>query len=295
MHFSISAYPPFRFDSVVGSHGWFQLQPFQYDQAGGVLSYPLRLSGGRVVDLHISAISNGLQVECESITPQEKAEALAVLKWMFATELDLQPFYTAIRHEPALAHVEQRGMGRVLRSPTLFEDVIRTILTTNTLWAATRRMCANLVAQFGQPVAGSLKRKAFPTAERLADSSESQLRGETRLGYRAPYILKNAREVASGRLDLEGLKHSSLSTVELRKELLKLPGIGPYAAANLLILLGRSDYIPVDSWALKVVSHEWHNDQPVNAAQVQADLEKWGVWKGLVYFCWDWSKQYKLE
>jgi 3-methyladenine DNA glycosylase/8-oxoguanine DNA glycosylase len=214
---------------------------------------------------------------------------------MFGLDMEFSDFYEAIRNEPALVHVEQRAKGRVLRSPTFFEDVVRTILTTNTLWAATKRMVANLVGQFGEPLPSDPTRKAFPTAQRLASASEAQLRAETRLGYRAPYILKLAQSANSAELDLEAYKTSTLPTLELRKELMKIRGIGPYAAANLLMILGRSDYLPIDSWALKVVSYEWHAGEPVTPAQVQADLEKWGQWQGLVYWFWDWAYQHKPQ
>jgi 3-methyladenine DNA glycosylase/8-oxoguanine DNA glycosylase len=293
MQFTIPARPPFNFRSVVGSHGWSQLLPFKWDETSGTLSYILGLSSGQVVELITSGTDVHLKVDSPGLDEVAQPEVTRVLTWMFGLDLDFSDFYAAIRSEPALAHVEPRAMGRVLRSPTFFEDVIRTILTTNTLWVATKRMVANLIDQFGEPLPSDPTRKAFPTPQRLAAASEAQLRAETRLGYRAPYILQLAHRVTSSELDLEAFKTSSLPTLELRKELLKIKGIGPYAAANLLMILGRSDYLPIDSWALKVVSYEWHAGQPVTSAQVQADLDKWGQWQGLVYFFWDWAFQYK--
>lgn len=294
MNFKISARQPFNFDSVVKSHGWFQLAPFEYDEHAQTFRTPLGLTSGRTIELRVTRLDGGIQVETGSLTAAEKNEVKGRLGWMFSLDEDLTSFYDAILGEPKLAHVEQRSMGRILRSPTLFEDVIRTILTTNTLWAATKRMTANLVEQFGLPLPDDPGRKAFPSPEKLASASEAQLRSETRLGYRAPYVLDLARSVASGHLDLESLKTSSLPTGELRKELLRLQGVGPYASANLLMLLGRFDFVPVDSWALKLVSHEWHADKPVTARQVESDFEKWGEWKGLVYYCWDWEGQYQV-
>lgn len=293
MQFTIPARPPFNFRSVVGSHGWSQLLPFKWDESNGTLSYVLQLSTGQVVELITSGTGTDLQVDSPGLPAGAQPEVTRSLTWMFGLDMDFSDFYAAIRSEPSLAHVEPRAMGRVLRSPTFFEDVIRTILTTNTLWAATKRMVANLIDQFGEPLPSDPTRKAFPTAQRLASASEAQLRAETRLGYRAPYILHLAERVTSAELDLEAFKTSTMPTLELRKELLKIQGIGPYAAANLLMILGRSDYLPIDSWALKVVSYEWHAGQPVTPAQVQADLDKWGKWQGLVYFFWDWAYQYK--
>jgi 3-methyladenine DNA glycosylase/8-oxoguanine DNA glycosylase len=133
------------------------------------------------------------------------------------------------------------------------------------------------------------KRHAFPTPERLSASDEETLRLTVRLGYRAPYVLELARAVASGALDLESLKTTDMPTAQLRKHLLAIKGVGPYAAANLLMILGRYDFVPIDTWALKVVSHEWHGGKPVGPAEVEAAFERWGQWKGLAYWFWNWS------
>lgn len=111
------------------------------------------------------------------------------------------------------------------------------------------------------------------------------------MGYRAPYVNELAQRVASDGLDLEALKNSPLSTLELRKELMSIKGVGGYAAANLLMLLGRYDYVPVDSWALKVVSKEFFGGEKVTPKQVLSTFERWGKWQGLVYWFWDWSDE----
>ena len=96
--------------------------------------------------------------------------------------------------------------------------------------------------------------------------------------------------MASGALDLEALKTAAGSTGELRQELLSIKGVGDYAAANLLILLGRYDYVPVDSWARTMVSREWHGGEKVGSAEVQEAFAEWGAWKGLAYWFWDWRE-----
>ena len=55
------------------------------------------------------------------------------------------------------------------------------------------------------------------------------------------------------------------------------------------MLLGHYDYLTIDSWALKMVSHEWYDDAPVSAKEVEAAFEHWSEWKGLAYWLWDWS------
>ncbi len=296
MQFTLSARLPFRFLSVVKSHGWVQLAPFSFDEETSTLAYTDRLSNGRVLTYQIVETQGGISVKTEKLTKAEQAEVSEHVTWMFGLDMDFSNFYAASRREPKLLHAEKLARGRVLRSPTLFEDVVKTILTTNTLWAATKRMNLNLINQYGPaldgknpPPGGETEKRAFPSPAEIAASSPEVLREAVRVGYRAPSIHELAVRVASGELELESLKTSDLPTLELRKELLKIKGIGPYAAANLLMILGRGDFIPVDSWAIKLVSHEWHDGEPVTPKQVEEHFEQWGEFKGLAYWFWDWK------
>ena len=295
MKFNLLARPPFRFLSVVHSHGWVQMAPFAFDEASATLTYTDRLSNGRVLDYQITDSDNGVTVKTGKSTKTEQGEVTQRVTWMLGLDMDFSAFYAASKREPKLNQAEKLARGRVLRSPTLFEDVVKTILTTNTLWAATKRMTLNLVNQYGPalekeiPQSGNMGKRAFPSPAEIAASSPDVLREAVRVGYRAPSIHELAVRVASGDLDLESLKTSHLPTMELRKKLLDIKGVGPYAAANLLLILGRGDFIPVDSWALKLVSHEWYEGGPVTPKQVEEAFEEWGEFKGLAFWFWDWK------
>ena len=290
MRLTLSARPPFSFSAVVGSHGWVRLAPFDTDGRTGGLTYVDRLGSGRVVEIVVQEVSNGVSVEADGQLSEAQGDEIArKVTWMLGLEQDFSPFYALARDEPKLAHVEEQAQGRLLRCPTLFEDTVKTILTTNTSWAGTVRMVEALVSQFGEPWPADPTRRAFPVPERLAATDEERLRSAARLGYRGPYVLELARAVASGTLDLESLKTADIPTAELRKRLLAIKGVGEYAAANLLMILGRYDFVPVDSWALRMVSNEWYGGEPVGRAEVEAAFERWGEWQGLVYWFWDWS------
>ena len=290
MKFTLLAHPPFSLSTVIRSHGWIKLAPFNADGHTSGLTYIDKLTSGRVVEFLIQEATGGESVEMDGKLSQvERDEIASKVNWMLSLEQDFSAFYALARSEPKLAHVEHQAQGRVLRCPTLFEDVIKTILTTNTLWTHTICMAESLVSQFGDPLPADPTRHAFPTPGQLAATDEETLRSKARLGYRAPYVLGLARSIASDTLDLEALKTDDLPTVQLRKHLLAIKGVGGYAAANLLMLLGRYHFVPVDSWALKMVSHEWYNNEQIEQAQVEAVFERWGEWKGLAYWFWDWS------
>ena len=290
MHLDLIARRPFNFHSVVNSHGWVQLAPFRFDEEGLVLWYVDRLENGRVAEYRIAQAPQGATVDAPGrFGKAEQSEVSRKVEWMLGLDQDFSLFYKVARMEPKLRHVRKLARGRVLRSPTFFEDVVKTILTTNTLWAATKRMNLNLITAYGEPLTGSAERRAFPTPQRLAKAAPDELRQTVRAGYRAPAIHELAERAASGELDIESFKTSALSTLELRKELMKIRGVGPYAAANLLMILGRSDFIPIDTYALKMVSHEWHQGNPITAREVEAAFLKWGEYKGLAFWFWDWE------
>ena len=51
----------------------------------------------------------------------------------------------------------------------------------------------------------------------------------------------------------------------------------------------RTDTIPIDSYALKVVSNEFHDGQPVTPADVSAAFERFGEWQGMAFWFWDYD------
>lgn len=290
MRLELFARPPFSLQQVINSHGWPQLAPFLWDRTAGELRRVERLASGRVVELRFDQASDGAVVEVNAdLTAAEEAELAAKAQWMLGLEQDFSAFYAAVCHEPKLMQAKAQAKGRVLRSSTLFEDVLKTIATTNTTWGGTIRMIDALTRLYGDPLPADPTRRAFPTPERLAGVDVDDLRAKVKLGYRAPYVQALAQAVATGALDLEALRHSDLPTPELRKRLLAIKGVGGYAAANLLIILGRYDYVPVDSWAMSQVSREWYGGQPVGQKEVNAAFERWGEWKGLAFWCWEWS------
>ncbi len=291
----IRADVPFSLRAVVTSHGWVRLAPFETLPGERGFSYVAALSGGKVVEIRVTSVKEGVAVEASSrLNRKESGEVTAAVSWMVGLDLRLDDFYRAVASEPRLKHVRRSRKGRLLRSPTLFEDIIKTILTTNTTWSGTRRMVQSLVDLYGDELPGAPDRRSFPGPERLARVKAAELTERCGFGYRGPYVHELCVRLVDGDLDLESLRTSSLPTVELRSRLLELSGVGPYAAANLLMLLGRYDFLPVDSWARKLVSLEWYDGEAVGEKEVLSAFDAWGPWKGLAYWFWDWEHREDL-
>jgi len=288
---NLSACAPFSLWAVAESHGWVQLPPFAWDRSTQRLTRIERLDTGRVVELVIRQAAEGVAVEVrERLTGPEREEVSRKVWWMLGLGTDLSPFYDLVREEPKLAHVEQQALGRLLRSSTVFEDAVKTLLTTNTTWQGTIRMVEAVVSSLGDPLVTDPSRNAFPTAVQLSRSDEQELR-TLGLGYRAPFVLELARRVEREQLDLEALKNGNFTAEAVRQALLDVKGIGDYAAASLLMLLGRYDDLPIDSWAQKLISREWYGGRPVSRGEMEAVFARWGKWKGLAYWFWNWTPQ----
>jgi N-glycosylase/DNA lyase len=166
-------------------------------------------------------------------------------------DADLSAFYRVCELDPELAWV-CAGAGRMMRSPTVFEDVVKTICTTNCAWSATERMVGALVGHLGARAPEAPKEgvrgRAFPTPEAMAAADEDFYRSTVRAGYRGAYLRSLARLVADGRIDLEALAAADLTDDEVEAQLLALPGVGPYAAAHVMMMLGRYSRLILDSW-----------------------------------------------
>jgi N-glycosylase/DNA lyase len=251
---------PFDLALSVRSHGWYDLSPWSWDEDRGLLSRPVALASGRIAVVEVARGAGGLAfraVAAGRLGAAEAREAREALATCLALDEDLAPFRARAailereraagrRDLPDLRWALACGAGRLLRSPTVFEDAVKTLCTTNCSWALTRVMVERLCASLGAEGPGGAR--AFPSPAAMAGEPERFYRETVRAGYRAPYLLALARDVAAGALDLEALRGSTLPTPELERRLRELRGFGPYAAEHLLRLLGRHDHLALDSW-----------------------------------------------
>lgn len=186
--------------------------------------------------------------------PPATAALTAAVRRVLCLDDDLTGFYAAVVEDPDLAWAA-RGAGRLARSPTVFEDVVKTVCTINCAWSATERMVGALVGRLGEPAPGAppggVAGRTFPTPEVMASAGDHFYAGVARAGYRGAYLREIARRVAAGDVDLErllGADRTDLPDEEVERRLLELPGVGPYAAAHVMLLLGRHSRLVLDSW-----------------------------------------------
>jgi 3-methyladenine DNA glycosylase/8-oxoguanine DNA glycosylase len=282
---------PFDFEATALAHGWVRLRPFTWYAPAAELRRIHRLSSGKVVHLRLG--SDGtldaptVRVKVETVQTLkggERAEIRRVVRRMLRLDEDLGEFYERCGDLKTWALGLRPGAGRLLRCPTLFEDIVYTLCTTNTTWAGTIRMVDRLVAMLGEAFPGRKAWQAFPTAEAIAAVGERYLAQEVRLGYRSRYLWLLAADVAEGRLELQTLEDPEMPIQALRQALLRITGIGSYAAATLLMILGRYEELAIDSQMRDFVAKKYFQGQAVSVAQIRETYAAWGKWQYLAYW-----------
>lgn len=273
----------FNFRSTIQSHGWSDLAPFELKDNENALSCILcGFEGEKPVSVNITPGVGGLEIEILGDSIAEE-RILADVRHILRLDDDLGGFYDLAAGNTELEWVLKANAGRLLRSPTVFEDLVKTLCTTNCSWSLTKKMVTNLVEKLGETTTEGAY--AFPTPEALAGVSADFFREEIRAGYRSPYFAELAEAVVNEKVKPEEWLDSELPTAELKKEMKKVKGVGDYAAENLLKLVGRYDGLALDSW-LRAGFYKKHNKEKVCAdKKIEKHYKKFGSWRGLAIWC----------
>ncbi len=233
------------------SYGYFLLAPNHWDPATRSFTRLLDLAGGPVrIDVRQDANGGPLRASRgkdllvmadRGLSRPERAEATRQIVRMMRLDEDHPTIRDFHRLDPRF---RASGRGRLMRSPTLFEDVIKTVTSCNVTWPSTvimnRRLC-EVIGRGG----------AFPTPRRLARARAGTLRARCRVGYRDQRILELSAMFASGELDPGWFEDPATPDDAVHAALIDLPGIGPYAAANIMQLLGRYSRLPMDTETIR--------------------------------------------
>lgn len=389
----------FQLEKAVCSHGLFMMAPNYWDPLSNTLTRPLRLpfsdhrssSGSVIVTIsqpshRPSSLTLRVHGTC-SVSPQQQHALLAQVSRMLRLSETEEKAVREFRNMHNYGDDDQNKSftGRVFRSPTLFEDMVKCILLCNCQWSRTLSMAQALcelqlelqnVSSFsssqkvenenfiprtpatkesrkkhrsrtsGLSSKGKLLKKKleleaegnlqedhvlatslnsnlppidtdenlcqhckacenskelsaddesfcgfsngrgyfamggignFPSPEELASLDESFLAKRCKLGYRAGRIVKLARAIIEGRIQLglfeELSKDASLlSYNQLAGHLKEIEGFGPFTRSNVLMCMGYYHVIPTDSETIRHLKQV--HSRKSTTQTVQRDVEE---------------------
>ncbi|MDQ6767450.1 MAG: hypothetical protein M3Z41_06535 [Candidatus Eremiobacteraeota bacterium] len=295
----LSVRRPFSLFSTVVSHGWYQTLPFRWVEDDRALLRAEGLRDGRVMlvrveedastkrnhrDLVIAIKGNGVK------DPGIAEEMLRRVTVMLHADEDLSGFYELCTKVPDLQAARRQGAGRCMRAPTLWEDVIKTILGTNVTWRQAVTMI-NRLARLGDPCPADESLRTWPTPGQIVRAKEKFLRDTVRAGYRSPYIMELALAQKSGAIDLDTIDGTAkkMSEQQLFATLVALKGVGKSSAHFLMNLLGHYDHLPVDSATYAYAKRELFNGKRPTEKQIRRRFASYGKWQSLAYWYGRWE------
>lgn len=181
----------------------------------------LRLPGGPVV------VDDDLTVTWRDAPPD-----VAVLRRVLALDDDVEPLWRACDAVAGLAWVRTGGTGRVLRSPTVWQDVVGALAQVRSSYRGAQARMRALVGEGPFPAPGDV-------------AARPQLPG---WGLREPWLRALAAAVDGGAVEPERWLDPQLDDAVVHEQLRALPGVGPFTAAQLMPLLGRPRPMVLDGW-----------------------------------------------
>ena len=226
---------------------------------------------------------------------QEKDKV--IIKGIFNKEeveeyFDINRDYSKLKKELSkkdkyLADAIKYGSGIRILNQELFEMIISFIISANNNIPRIKKIINNLSQKCGKEIKYNGKTfYSFPTVDELMKLDLKELR-ETGLGFRDKYIYNTVRKIKNNEVNLNREFLDNLNTIDVKKELSKLDGVGPKVADCILLFsdLKRFDSFPIDVWVRRVMNDLYiknPDEKKVKKDEIEALAEeKFGDYKGL--------------
>ena len=210
--------------------------------------------------------------------------AIARMRFALGVDDDLRPFYERYRDDPLVGpSLRRRPWLRVTRRPVAFEAlawaICEQLIQTSQAFAIQRR----IVRAFG-PRCPRTGLRDVPAPAALAACAPARLESFELAGRRAVALVRVAREVASGRIDLGARDRADHERAW--RGLLAIPNVGRWTVEMLALHgQGRYDVVPAgDLGFLKLLGRARSGGDPAaraDEAEVRALFERFDEWKGL--------------
>ncbi len=248
---------------------------------GGVLERLLHVEG-RPATVRVAQLAERRVLFGAWAADREDAEeAIARMRFALGVDDDLRPFYDRFREDPLVGpSLRRRPWLRIARRPVAFEALAWAICEQLIQASQAHVIEARIVRALG-PRCPQSGLRDVPSPAALAGCAPARLESLELAGRRAIALVRVAREVQRGRIDLEDPDHE-----RAWRRLLAIPTVGRWTVEMLALHgQGRYDVIPAgDLGYLKLLGHARSGGDPAaraDEAEVRALFARFGEWRGL--------------
>lgn len=222
-----------------------------------------RLDDGRycviAADRYLCASQNGDMVSFECA----EKEYEEFWKHYFDLDTDYGRYIAAIdKKDSYLMAAAEAGKGIRILNQDLWEMIVSFIISQQNNIPRIKKCISNICRAYGKHMTASdgTCYYSFPEPGALACLEEDALM-ECNLGYRSKYVVRTARDIDSGKFDMENLFKCGYG--EARERLLKLYGVGGKVADCIcLFALHKIDAFPIDTHIKQVLAEHYSQGFP---------------------------------
>jgi len=210
--------------------------------------------------------------------------------WRFDLNADLKEFNKLAKNDKRFYPIFKKWLGmRVSSAHNLYELLIIAVLLQNATVRRTVQMTNTLLEKYGTKLKFDGKEIfAIWLPEELNDVSEKELRA-LKIGYRAKFIKRLSQDFVEGKID--ELKLRTLDQDSIKKELMKLYGVGPETVRILLfeVFHQYNTFDHIAPWQQKIYSRLFYKKPLVPAEKIRDDIKKqYGEYSMLaVHYIWE--------
>ena len=264
------------FDAA-GVFHWLGTRALDGVEEAGPLHYrrALRLPGGPALvrfEAGGDADAPSIDVEARLATLADLPPLVARVRRLFDLDADAVAIDEALAADPRLAASVAAVPGiRVPGCLDPHELVFRALVGQQVSVKAARTALARLAAELGEHVGGDGPSVLFPTTAAIAEEGEHVLRGPA---ARIRTIVDVARRLETGDLVVSADRERD----ELARDLLAVPGIGPWTAGYVSMRVTRApDVLLTSDLVLRYGAAAL--GLPSDAAALAAEGARWAPWR----------------
>jgi len=225
----------------------------------------------------------------KSLSKEFTEELIKEIRWRFNFDSDISEFISKYKNDKSMGILIKKWKGtKPIAANSLYETLIIYIVLQNATVRRSVQMLENLFERFGAKVKFDNKiLSIFWEPSAMATSSEEELR-TLKLGYRAKFFFRIAKQFANKEIDEFSLR--KMSKEEVKKEMLELYGIGPASVEYLLFedfyFCGALQTIP--PWEQKIISRLLFNKELVPTKQIFNFFSKFKGYEKLAFhYVWE--------
>ena len=270
---------PFRLPLQTGMDGMLR-------RRGGVLERLLHHEQEPVLVRIAQPAPDRVLFGARARTRTAAAHGIARMRFALGVDEDLRPFIRAFACDPLIGRsLRRRPWLRVARRPDPFEAlalaICEQLIEYERAAAIERRVVASLGRRWVDWNGARDGMRDMPEAGALAGTAPALLESFDLAAARALVLVRAAREVARGRVDLHSSDHE-----RGWRRLRAIPGLGPWTVEMLALKgQGRHDQLPAgDLGLLKLAGRLLSGGDPrarADERQVRELFAPYGEWAGL--------------